>query len=461
MSRNAALFLGQDDSMDFNAVLDRVQQYLSENYKELVNTGGQDSKPMMISHIRQYLTDNRLSVSGMSIEQLVSRLYTEMAEFSFLTPYLNYTSAEYANSSFDYIRNVEGIEICSWDNVKVKYADGHEEPAKGGFSSAEHARNVLTRLLHQSNITMDNTKPLVRGHLNKNIRITVNGGGGTLDDEVGIAASIRFINPNHLTREDLIRFGTITPEMMDFLCAAYRYGLSMMLAGETDAGKTTLISIIMSIAVEHSKKLYTIENETREFNLIVRNSLGQILNKVVHTVTRESDDPNQRITQQMLLELAMTMNPDYICMAEVKGSEAFETIEAGLTGHSVIGTTHTFSCKEIPDRFVQLASLRNSNVSDKTLYEMFAKAFPILFYSENMADKVRRVTEICECQVENGRPKVITLWEYQTDYNEVVDGKIIVHGEFVKRNAISEELQRRLRKKGISEPLLQSFIKED
>lgn len=448
MIRNTGLFMSQQDSMEFPELLEKVQGYMSEQYKELLSGDGEDNKDTLISAIRQFLTDTRLSVDDMDPEQLTNRLYREMAEYSFLTPYLNYK-----------VEDVEGIEINSWDCIWVKFAGGRMEPAEGQFLSPKHARDVLTRLLHQSKINMDYACPLVRGHLDKNIRITVNGGFGTLDEDVGIAASIRFVNPSHLTKEDLIQFGTLTPEMMEFLIAMYRYGISLMLAGETDAGKTTLMAIIMAVAVPYSKKLYTIENGTREFDLIVRDTVDRILNSVIHTVTRDSEDPKQAITQQMLLELGMTMNPDYICMAEVKGSEAFETIEAALTGHPVIGTTHTDSAETIPDRLVQLASIKGTTLSDKTLYSMATKAFPILFYSEKMADEVRRVTEICECTLENDRPKVIPLWKYVTEYNEVIDGKTVVHGNFIKCGTISEQLQKRLRRKGIPENLLQSFLK--
>ena len=451
MRNNADLFLSQKGSMDFPKLLEKVQTYFSEHYKMLmIETKSPDEKQMK-SYIRQCLKENSLGVGGMSEEETVNRLYTEMAEFSFLTPYLNGEIKDPV---------VEGIEINSWDCVWVKFAGGRMERAKGQFFSPAHAKDVMTRLLHQSNISMDNSKPLVRGHLRKNIRITVNGGGGTLDDDVGIAASIRFINPNNLTRDDLIRFGTLTSEMMDFLVYCYRYGLSMMLAGETDSGKTTLMDIIMSLAVPNDKKLYTIENGTREMDLVKRGENQKIINSVVHTITKEADDPKLAITQQMLLEHGMTMNPDYICMAEVKGSEAFETIEAALTGHPVIGTTHTDCAETIPDRLVQLASLRSGNLSDKTLYSMAVKAFPILFYSEKMADGVRRVTEICECRLKDGKPDVIPLWQYQVRSNEETNGKTVVHGQFVKCGVISEKLQQRLRRKGIPESLLQSFLKQ-
>ncbi|MVB10444.1 Type II/IV secretion system protein [Caprobacter fermentans] len=449
MNKNAAFFLSEKGRLQFPELLKEVQSYFSEQYKDLLNSTDHEQKEMIKPAIRRYLTENRLGAEGMGMEEAINRLYTEMAEYSFLTPYLNYE-----------IKDVEGIEINSWDCIWVKFTGGRIERAKGRFLSPEHAKNVMARLLEQSHIHMDNSKPLARGHIGKNIRVTVNGNGGTLDEDTGVAASIRFVNPSHLTKQNLLDGGTLTPEMMDFLVYCYRYGLSMMLSGETDAGKTTLMSIIMAEAVLNLKKLITIENGTREFDLIKRDpKTKEIINSIIHLVTRESDDPKQAITQQMLLEWAMTMNPDFLCMAEVKGSESFETVEAALTGHPVIGTTHVFSAGEIPDRLVQLASLKGSTLSDKTLYSMVVRAFPILFYAQKMEDDVRRVTEICECQLENGELKILPLWNYEVQSNEVVNGKTVIHGGFVKCGVISKNLQQRLRRKGMPEELLQRLLK--
>jgi len=443
------LYLSRQKNMEFRELLEYVQEYLSENYKDLMVDGGAKNPGQTKSYIKQYLDSNHISVGGMAPDELVNRLYRETSEYSFLTPYLN----------FD-IKGVENIEICAPDNIWIKYSDGTEKQSEEHFYSPGHARNVMIRLLHQSGISMDNSHPLARGHLGKNIRITVNGGGGTLDDDVGVSASIRFINPNHLTRDGIIQNGTATAEMIDFLSACYRYGQSEILAGETDAGKTTLLAIIMQLAVPDNKKLYTIEYETREFDLVKRDGNGRPTNKVVSTVTRESDDPKLAVTPQMLIEHGMTMNPDYLCMAEIKGSEAFETIEAAETGHPVIATTHADTAEDIPNRLVPLASMKGSGLSEKTLYYLVARAFPILAYAQKMEDGQRRVTQICECSYEDGHVKIRPLWGYKVQYNEQVNGKTAVHGHFEKENIISENMQRRLRRKGIPEPLLQSFLQK-
>lgn len=429
-------------AMDFLQVLEKVQEYLSSRHSDL----NVDDKFQVKRFVKKYVEEKKYSVEGMSLDTLTDQLYREMVEYSFLTPYLN----------FD-IKGVEGIEIDSWESVRIKYTGGKCEHSKEHFFSPQHANNIMKRLLHQSQITFDNAKPLVRGHLGDKTRITVIG-PSVLDKSVGIACSIRFVNPRDLRAEDIIGYGTATKEMMDFLSLAYRYGASTLVAGETDAGKTTIISIILDV-VPDNKKLISIENGTREFNKTRRDEKGNVVNSVLHLVTRDSDDESTAVTQQMLLEQAMTMNPDYLCMAEVKGSEAFETIEASLTGHPVIGTIHTGCCKDIPDRMVQLASYHKSNLSDTTLYTLAIKAFPILVYSQNCDDGVRRITEICECRIENGQPAFQTLWEFITTGNRIVGGKTVVDGHFEKIGTISTDLQNRLLRKGMPKDILRKFLK--
>ncbi len=452
MSRSEDLFAAEKRPITFSELLNQAQQYLSTNYpKLLADKNSNQKKEKMLSYLRKFISDKSYAVRGIDSESLPLRLYQEMAEYSFLTPYF-YNSKK---------NNIEGIEINAWDDITVKYAGGLQEKSAQHFQSPQQAKDIFNRLLRNSGYPpMDDAKPIARGHLGSNIRITVDSGGGTLDNDVGLCASIRFINPNGLTKRDLVSNGTLTEEMMDLLCGIYRYGRSMLLAGETDAGKTTLMSVIMSEAVPYGKKLITIEYGDREFNLVVSKD-GKILNNVIHLRTKDSEDIKLVVTPQMLLEFSMTMNPDFLCMAEIRGAEAFETIEAALTGHPVIGTVHVDCCEDIPDRLVQLASIKCSNLSDTTLYRMVTKAFPILFYEQKMEDSKRRVTDICECFMEGDKLVFNPLWVFESEYNEEKEGKTIIHGQFKKSGTISAGLQRRLRRKGMPETMLKKITGGD
>jgi pilus assembly protein CpaF len=307
-------------SKPFADVLTEVQEYISSKFSTLISDNPEEQKKQICAYIAKYLTDYEISVDGYDFDGLIERLYVEMVEFSFLTQYL-----------FD--NNIEEININSWKDVKITYADGKILPASEHFNSPQHAIDVIRRVLHQSGMILDQSQPVVRGHLSNKIRITVLGNPVT-DEEKGVAASIRIVNPKQLGKKDFIKNKTATSEMLDFLAVCLRYGLSMCVTGATGSGKTTIMAWLLS-TIPDNMRLFTIENGCREFDLVREDENGNVINNVVHTVTRYSDDPKQNIDQEKLLEYALTSNPDIVCVGEMKSAEAFAAQEAARTGHGV------------------------------------------------------------------------------------------------------------------------------
>jgi pilus assembly protein CpaF len=314
----------------------------------------------------------------MSHDDLVEAIYSEMAEYSFLTKYLFRT-------------DIEEINVNSWNDIKVTYSNGEIIPTKEHFNSPSHAVDVMRRLLHKSGMILDSSQPIVVGHLSEKIRITVLG-HGVIDNNVGVAVSIRIVNPRKLQKEDFIKNETANEEMLDFLSITHRYGESMCLTGATSSGKTTLMSWILS-TLPDNKRIYTIENGTREFNLVKKNEKGEVINNVIHTVTRHSDDPRQNITMVKLLETGLTVNPDYICVAEMKSEEAFFAQEAARTGHGVTTTIHASSCISTYYRMVTLCKQRY-DMAERTLYNLVTEAFPIVAFCKRLEDNSRHIMEI-------------------------------------------------------------------
>ncbi|WP_340397171.1 ATPase, T2SS/T4P/T4SS family [Paenibacillus sp. FSL E2-0202] len=431
---NHAAHFFSTESKSFTDVLKEVQSYLSGKYATLISRKSEEQKQQLIAYMSQYLTDHRLHVPGLSFDELVNRLYAEMVEYSFLTRYL-------------YSRDVEEININGYNDVKISYTDGRIIPAEEQFTSPEHAIDIVRRLLHQSGMILDYSQPIVRGHLANNIRITVFGPPIT-DKEKGIAASIRIINPQKLAQEDFVRNGTATAEMLNFLSLCLRYGLSMCVTGATGSGKTTLMSWLLS-TVPYEKRIFTIENETREFDLVVQDEQGQVLNNVVHTVTRSSEDPRQHIDQEKLLEFALTANPDVICVGEMKSAEAFAAQEAARTGHTVITTTHANSCLSTYYRMVTLCT-QKYEMNDVTLYNLVTEAFPLVLFVKKLEDNSRRIMEVTECRIlADGQREITPLFRYAVHSIREIDGKIIVEGGYEKVCDISPELQKRLLENGM------------
>ena len=129
---------------------------------------------------------------------------------------------------------------------------------------------------------LDDASPVVTGTLAKNIRIAVLK-TPVVDEEVGLAASIRIVNPQSMKKEDFISGGTATGEMLDFLSECIRYGISVCVAGATSSGKTTVAGWLLT-TIPDRKRIFTIENGSRELDLI-REESGKVLNSVVHTLS--------------------------------------------------------------------------------------------------------------------------------------------------------------------------------
>jgi pilus assembly protein CpaF len=410
----------------FYETLDVVQLYLSDHYrgifKEIEGVSNEQKKEQILAYISEALRKEKCPDTGIAENLLLERLYLEIRENSFLTEYLE-------------MPEVEEITVNSFDDVQISYNNGKKEPCAEIFNSPAHSKTVLTKMLRESGMLIDESNPIARGHLRDMVRITAYQ-YPVIPESAGSAMSIRLINPQKLTKEDFINLGTATEEMIDLLTSLFVSGVSMVSIGATGSGKTTLMSYLLS-QIPNDQRIITIENQVREFNLVRRDEHGVVLNDVLHLVTKEYEgQPERNIDQETLLEYALTSNPDVICVGECKSAEAFTAQEAARTGHTVITTTHANSCHAAYDRLVTLCSQKKYNLDEKTLFNLMTEAFPITFFlSKDKRDNVRRVTEILECESGigvGGKRTFRTLYRYIKGIG------------FVKENDISDTLKARL-----------------
>ena len=435
-------FTPSAEGRDFNSVLQEVQEYISGAYAALITGGGEDSKEQLMRYITKYLQDKRIAVAGMTQTELVDAIYSEMAEFGFLTRYI-------------YADGIEEININSWRDIEVQYSDGRSEKLTEHFDSPEHALAVIRRMLHASGMVLDNASPLVTGHLTRNTRIAAMK-SPVMDEDVGVAASIRIVNRHNLSREDLLRSGTATEEMLDRLSVFLRYGISICVAGATSSGKTTAAGWLLT-TIPDSKRIFTIENGSRELDL-VREKDGRVCNSVIHTITRESENAKQNIDQDMLLDMALRYHPDIICVGEMRSAEAYAAQEAARTGHGVLTTIHSNSSQATWRRMVTLCK-RKHEMADDTLMDLVTEAFPVVVFAKQLEDKSRKIMEIMECEIlPNGERRYNTLYHFKIEQNQLVNGKYRIKGRHETVNPISESLQKRFIDNGMPQEVLTQLV---
>lgn len=421
---HSLFFTPESESKDFSSVLQDVQEYISGKYSTLITDGvGADTKEQIKRYISKYVQDRRIAVRDLSGEQLVDALYTEMAEFGFLTKYI-------------FGSGIEEININSWRDIEVLYSSGQMVKLEEHFDSPDHAINVIRRMLHVSGMVLDNASPAVLGHLSKNIRIAVLK-TPLVDEDVGVCASIRIVNPQNMQKEDFVRGGTATGPMLDFLSACLRYGVSVCVAGATGSGKTTVAGWLLT-TIPDNKRIFTIENGSRELDL-VREKNGRVTNSVIHTITRESENAKQSVDQDTLLDMALRYHPDIICVGEMRSAEAYAAQEAARTGHGVLTTIHSNSSQATWRRMVTLCK-RKHEMADDTLMDLVTEAFPVTVFAKQLEDKSRKIMEIMECEtLPDGSRQYNTLYRFRITENRLEDGKFhIVIQEALRLGELSQ-----------------------
>lgn len=434
--------------MDFEALFNTLQNHISTNFSELLGCNNKDKviKEQLNNIITRYIKNEKIKVEGYSLTGLVEKLYQEMAELSILTPLLDTRRTD-----------IEEININRWDDIKVHYDNGEIISYPETFRSPEHALDVIKRMLKQeSTLILDQSRPIVRGHLHSRIRLTVLG-EGVIDKGAGVSASLRIINPKQFKGTDFITRGTATEEMLETLSILTRYGVSICITGETGSGKTTLLMYLAG-NIDNNKRIFCIEEDVREFDLTKRDDNGKVINNVIHTHTRKSGDDKQSVDQDNLLETALTMNPDVIVVSEMKGREANAAQEASRTGHSVLTTTHAASCRATYKRMVTLCK-KAVSMDEKELLELVKEAFPIVVFIQKDEDNVRRIKEITECYLDDAEKyQIKTLYRHVVESNEKIDDKMVIKGKYDRVEGISKQLKERLINKNITKELLDKLI---
>ena len=388
--------------IDFVTLLFMVQEHISSKYAATLTDTTKLSQ--LKSYIEKYLRDTAYSVEGMTDEKLCDKIYSEMAEYSILTPFLGRD-------------NVEEININAWNDIAITYTNGKIEKVKEHFYSPTHATDIVKRLLHHSGMIIDNASPMSQGHLPNNTRITALK-APVVDDEIGVSVSIRLLHPSRVNRTQIIKSGNATEKMIDFLCTCMRYGVSVVVAGATSSGKTTLLNALLT-TIPDGKRVFTIESGSRELALVRKDKKGKVVNNVVHTLSRPSDNEAYDITQEDLVVASLRFNPDIVCVGEMRDVECYSAVEASLTGHTVVSTVHA-SAADAAHMRIALLCQKRFPIDFKTSLMQAGQAFPIVVYTHKLENNERKIMDITECEIlPNGERAYHTLFRFNITKNVI------------------------------------------
>ena len=421
-------------------LLAKTQEYIAKYYATALTD--EQKHDQLKAYIEKYILDGGFLVHGFTEEELIDRLYAEMVEYSILTQFL-------------VSPDIDEININAWDDITLTYSDGRMEKLEEHFRSPQHAVDIVKRLLHHSGMIIDNATPIAQGHLPGNTRITAIK-SPVVDEEAGISVSIRLLHPQRVDRKHIIEGGMATEEMIAFLEMCIRYGVSVVIAGRTSSGKTTLMNALLS-SIPDDKRIYTIESGARELFLVKKNRFGDTLNNVVHTLSRPSENSAYNISQEDLVVAALRFDPDVVVVGEIRDAEANSAVEASLTGHTVVTTVHSGPAESAHGR-ISLLCQRRFQLGMAVSLSQSRQAFPVVVFAHKCEDNSRKVMDITECEVTpDGKTCYRCLYRYNIRENIYENGKFHIKGEFEKVNSPSPYLQNLLTRSGVPQEVLSHF----
>ena len=281
--------------------------------------------------------------------------------------------------------NITEIMVNSPKEIYIEIDGNLIKDESVSFINDEHIIRTIQRLIEPMGRTIDSTSPMVDSRLKDGSRI--NAVIPPLSTK-GPVITIRKFKESMNSIEELIRVGSLTPEMARFLEAAVNAKLSIVVCGGTGSGKTTLLNILSSF-ISDKERIVTIE-DAAELKLHQPH--------VISLETRTTNyEKNGEITIRDLVRNSLRMRPDRIIVGEVRGKEAFDMLQAMNTGHEgSLTTLHANGGMDALHRLETMVLMANIDLPVKAVREYIQSAINLVVNIERLADGKRKITSISE-----------------------------------------------------------------
>ena len=333
--------------------------------------------------------------------------------------------------------SVTEIMVNGPDKVYVE-RNGRIERARVSFRSADHVMHIIERIVSPLGRRIDEASPMVDARLPDGSRVNAVIPPISL---VGPCITIRKFAREPFTIDDLVRFGTLTREMAQFLEACVKARLNIVVSGGTGSGKTTTLNVLSSF-IPHNERIVTIE-DAAELQL-----------RQEHVVTLEARPPNLEgkgaITIRDLVRNALRMRPDRIVVGEVRSGEALDMLQAMNTGHDGSLTTgHANSPRDMLARLETMVLMAGMELPLRAIREQISSAVDLIVHQARLRDGSRKITHLTEVQGMEG--DVITMQDIYVFEQTGVDEQGRVIGRF-KATGIRPKFLERFEAMGIPVP---------
>jgi len=281
------------------------------------------------------------------------------------------------------------------------------------FESNEHVMRIIDRIVAPLGRRIDESSPYVDARLPDGSRVNAIIPPISL---VGPTLTIRKFARNPITVEQLIEFGTLTPESLQFIKACVEAKINIVISGGTGSGKTTLLNILSGF-IPTDERIITIENA------------AELQLRQEHVVTLESRPPNiegrGEITIRQLVINSLRMRPDRIIVGEIRDEAALDMLQAMNTGHEGSMTTlHSNSPRDTLARLETMTLMAGMELPARAVREQVTSAIDLIIHQDRMRDGSRKVVNVTEVSGMEG--EVITTTDIFVFEQTGIEGNRVI-----------------------------------
>jgi pilus assembly protein CpaF len=306
------------------------------------------------------------------------------------------------------------------------------------FRDDDHVQRVIERIAARVGRRIDQASPMVDVRLPDGSRVNATLPPVSLD---GPTISIRRFGRQRLRREDLVRLGMFTREMLVFLEHAVQARKNVLISGGTGAGKSTLLGALAE-AIPDTERIVTIEDT------------AELILDQEHVVRLETRPPNVEnrgvITARDLVVNALRMRPDRIIVGECRSGEALDMLQAMNTGHDGgMTTVHANSPRDALSRLETMVLMAGLELPSRAIRDQIVSALHLIVHVRRFDDGVRRVDTVAEITgMEGGTPLLQDIFRFQQTGRA---GRKVI-GAF-QATGVVPRIVHELREKGVEVPL--------
>lgn len=282
------------------------------------------------------------------------------------------------------------------------------------FDSREKLQNVIQQIVSDCNRTVNEASPIVDARLENGARVNVVLNPVALN---GPIVTIRRFPDKPITMEDLVRFGSVTEEVCEWLDRLVKAKYNIFISGGTGSGKTTFLNALSNY-IPDEERIITIEDSAE---LQIRN-----IKNIVRMETRnENVEGCREITIRDLIRTSLRMRPDRIIVGEVRGGEAFDMMQCLNTGHDgSMSTGHANSSGDMLSRLENMI-LMGMEIPLEAIRQQIASGIDIIIHLGRLRDRTRKVMEIVEVlDYREGAIRLCPLYRFEEE-GETGEGKIL------------------------------------